>query len=162
MKRRIAIGEVLNEHPLCDDYYRDRTADLQAITVSVLSSSNWGGMGLHSRGNFKGFSGVASQQKWLEVHGLEHWTEFYTDYGIDIQRRFFDHFLKGADNGWDRTPPVQSKYAPRRDSSAATRTIGRSLEHAGPLTISISTLEPCRRLSRQRTGMQYFGRERMC
>jgi predicted acyl esterase len=112
--------------------------------------------------NFKGFSGVASQQKWLEAHGLEHWTEFYTDYGIDIQRRFFDHFLKGADNGWDRTPPVQSKYAPRRDSSAATRTIGRSLEHAGPLTISISTLEPCRRLSRQRTGMQYFGRERMC
>src|SRR6185312_15615772 len=44
--------------------------------------------------------------KWLEIHGREHWTEFYTDYGIALQKRFFDHFLKGADNGWDRQPPV--------------------------------------------------------
>ena len=71
MKRRIAIGEVLNEHPLCDDYYRDRTADLQAITVSVLSSSNWGGMGLDSPETSKAL-GCCVRQKWLEVHGLEH------------------------------------------------------------------------------------------
>jgi predicted acyl esterase len=108
-KRRIAIGDTLNEHPLCDEYYRERSADLGEITVPVLSSANWGGMGLHSRGNFTGFDKVASPQKWLEVHGLEHWTEFYTAYGIDVQRRFFDHFLKGVDNGWDRTPPVQLK-----------------------------------------------------
>ena len=38
---------------------------------------------------------------------LEHWTEYYTDYGVALQRRFFDHFLKGADNGWDREPRVQ-------------------------------------------------------
>ena len=41
------------------------------------------------------------------MHGLEHWTEFYTEYGLDVQRRFFDHFLKGADNGWDRAARVQ-------------------------------------------------------
>ena len=49
---------------------------------------------------------AASEQKWLEIHGLEHWTEFYTDYGVGLQRRFFDHFLKGEDNGWDTQPPV--------------------------------------------------------
>jgi hypothetical protein len=41
------------------------------------------------------------------VHGLEHWTHFYTDYGVGLQRRFFDHFLKGLDNGWDRSAPVR-------------------------------------------------------
>ena len=49
---------------------------------------------------------AASEQKWLEIHGLEHWTEFYTDYGVSLQHRFFDHFLKGEDNGWDAQPPV--------------------------------------------------------
>lgn len=50
---------------------------------------------------------AASKQKWLEAHGLEHWTEFYTDYGLKLQKRFFDFFLKGADNGWDQQPPVK-------------------------------------------------------
>ena len=49
---------------------------------------------------------AASTEKWLEVHGLEHWTHFYTDYGRLLQKRFFDHFLKGEDNGWDEQPPV--------------------------------------------------------
>ena len=108
-KKLIEIGGVLNAHPLCDTYYRDRSADLSKITVPTLSSANWGGMGLHSRGNFEAFTEVASDQKWLEVHGLEHWTEFYTNYGLEVQRRFFDRFLKDADNGWDRTARVQLK-----------------------------------------------------
>ena len=72
----------------------------------MLSAGNWGGSSLHLRGNVEGFVRAASDQKWLEIHGLEHWTEFYTDYGVGLQKRFFDHFLKGADNGWDRQPPV--------------------------------------------------------
>ena len=33
--------------------------------------------------------------------------QFYTDYGRELQKRFFDHFLKGEENGWDREPRVQ-------------------------------------------------------
>jgi len=77
------------------------------VTVPLLSAANWGGQGLHPRGNFEGYMRAASKQKWLEVHGLEHWTEFYTDYGLTLQKRFFDFFLKGADNGWDKQPPVK-------------------------------------------------------
>ena len=29
------------------------------------------------------------------MHGIEHWTHFYTDYGVGLQKRFFGHFLKG-------------------------------------------------------------------
>ena len=59
------------------------------------------------RGNFEGFVRAASEHKWLECHGLEHWTHFYTDYGRGLQKRFFDHFLKGVENGWDRQPRVR-------------------------------------------------------
>ena len=94
-------------HPLDDEYYRGRSPNWSEITVPILTAANWGGQGLHPRGNYEGFTQPASEQKWLEVHGLEHWTHFYTDYGRELQLRFFDHFLKDVDNGWDKQPPVQ-------------------------------------------------------
>jgi uncharacterized protein len=54
----------------------------------------------------RGLRPLGVVQKWLELHGIEHWTHFYTDYGRELQLAFFDHFLKGEDNGWDRRPPV--------------------------------------------------------
>lgn len=98
--------DILN-HPLAnDDYYKERAVDWSKVTVPILSAANWGGIGLHSRGNFEGYKLAASNQKWLEVHGLEHWTHFYTQYGIQLQRRFFDYFLKGEKGDWDSQPPV--------------------------------------------------------
>jgi uncharacterized protein len=104
---RVPFGEQISDRPLDGEFYRQRSADFAAITVPLLSAANWGGQGLHSRGNFEGFSRAASAQKWLEVHGLEHWTHFYTDYGIDLQKRFFACFLHGDDRGWRHQPPVQ-------------------------------------------------------
>jgi uncharacterized protein len=92
---------------LIDDYYVERTADLSQVTVPLLTAANWGGQGLHTRGNFEGFMRAASKQKWLEVHGGSHWAPFYTDYGVGLQKRFFDFFLKGQRNGWDQQPRVQ-------------------------------------------------------
>ncbi len=104
---RVDFGEQILAHPLDDAYYRDRSPDWSKVTVPFLSAANWGGQGLHPRGNFEAFVRAASEQKWLEVHGIEHWTHYYTDYGVQLQRRFFDHFLKGEDNGWPDQPRVQ-------------------------------------------------------
>lgn len=106
-KNRTDLETDILSHPLANDnYYKERQIDWSKVTVPLLSAANWGGIGLHSRGNFEGFKLAASTQKWLEVHGLEHWTHFYTDYGVNLQRRFFDHFLKGEDNDWKEQPPV--------------------------------------------------------
>ncbi len=104
---RCDFGLDILEHPLDDEYHQNRSTDWSRVQVPVLSSGNWGGQGLHLRGNTEGFVRAASTQKWLEMHGLEHWTEFYTDYGRELQKKFFDYFLKGEDNGWDKQPPVQ-------------------------------------------------------
>ena len=96
----------LQTHGLDDDYYAERTPRLEDIDVPVLSAANWAHH-LHTRGNFEGFARVSSAQKWLEVHGFEHFAEFYTDYGVGLQKRFFGHFLKGEATGWAEQPPVQ-------------------------------------------------------
>ena len=75
--------------------------------MPVLSAGNWGGQNLHLRGNVTAYEKAASDQKWLELHGLEHWTHFYTDYGVRLQKRFFGHFLKGEDTGWGDQPMIQ-------------------------------------------------------
>ncbi|HEX5695688.1 MAG TPA: CocE/NonD family hydrolase [Acidimicrobiia bacterium] len=105
-QNRVDLGAAIASHPFDDQYHRDRSAVFEQITTPLLSAGNWGGHGLHLRGNVEGFMGAGSTQKWLELHGLEHWTHFYTDYGRLLQLEFFDHFLKDEDNGWDRRPPV--------------------------------------------------------
>jgi predicted acyl esterase len=104
--RRDIVAEAL-AHPLDDEYHRARSPDFSKVTVPMLSAANWGGQGLHTRGNFTAFTHAASQRKWLEAHGDTHWTEFYSPYGLDLQKRFFAHCLKGEANGWDRQPRVQ-------------------------------------------------------
>jgi predicted acyl esterase len=91
---------------LHDGYYAARTADVAQIEVPLLSAANWGGMGLHTRGNFEGYLRAGSKQKWLEVHGDTHFTHFYSNYGEALQKRFFGHFLKGENTGWDKQPKV--------------------------------------------------------
>ena len=88
------------------DFWTSRMPDWSKIKTPFLSAANWGGQGLHPRGNFEGFNRAASTEKWLEVHGLEHWTHFYTDYGVHLQKRFFGHYLKGEDTGWSKQSKV--------------------------------------------------------
>ncbi len=103
---RIDLPKELQTRTLDSEWYRDRSTDVTQVEVPLLSAANWGGQGIHPTGNFNGFVHAASEQKWLEAHGDTHFTHFYSSYGRALQKRFFDHFLKGADNGWDKEPRV--------------------------------------------------------
>lgn len=119
---RVPFGDDIRAHPLEDDYHRARSPIWARVKTPFLSSANWGGQPLHPRGNFEGFFRAAAKHKWLEVHGIEHWTHFYTDYGRELQLRFFDYFLHGKKNGWDKQPRVQlqvrhtGKFVERHES----------------------------------------------
>lgn len=94
-------------HELDGDYYRQRSPDWSRVDVPFCSAGSWGGHGLHLRGNTEAFTEAASGHKYLEMHGLEHWTHFYTNYGYGLQKRFFDRFLKGIDGAWPDNPCVR-------------------------------------------------------
>ncbi len=121
-KNRVDVFDELKKHPLDDAWHRARSADLSLVTVPLLTCANWGGQGIHPRGNFNGFVETPAAQKWLEAHGDSHWALFYSRYGRELQKRFFDRFLKGLDNGWDTTPRVMlnirhpgEKFVPRAE-----------------------------------------------
>jgi len=106
---RVDYERYVAEHALDDAECRARSPEWSKVKAPFLSAANWGGQGLHTRGNFEGFLQAASRDKWLEAHGGAHWENFYTRDGERLQRRFFGHFLKGEDTGWTKQPRVELK-----------------------------------------------------
>lgn len=94
------------EHPWFDDFWATKAADLERIRVPAWVVASWSDQGLHSRGTLEGFRRMSSPQKWLDVHGRKKWAEYYLPANVERQRQFFDHFLKGDDNGWEDRPTV--------------------------------------------------------
>lgn len=97
----------LRRHVLDDAWFEGRSADLEAIQVPILSAGNWGGPGLHLRGNIEGFLRAKSPHKWLSMHVGTHYESFYLPEYVALQKRFFDRFLKGIENGLDDEPPLR-------------------------------------------------------
>ena len=129
-----------------DEYWQSRMPDWNKVKVPMLSTANWGGQGLHPRGNFEGFVQSASKEKYLEVHGIEHWTHFYTDYGMDLQKRFFGYYLKGEKNGWNKRPKVQlqvrhpgEKFVERHESEWPLKRTQWTKFYIEPSDMSLST-----------------------
>lgn len=100
------LVESAREHPLLDAYNEERNAKLSRIRTPLLSAGNLSAAGLHGRGNYEGFMQASSPEKWLSLHTGTHDDSFYSDEGIALQHKFFDHYLKGIDNKWEKTPRV--------------------------------------------------------
>jgi predicted acyl esterase len=81
--------------------------DLPQIQAPALVAATWSDQGLHTRGSFEGFKQISSEHKWLYTHGRQKWGVYYSDDALRTQTEFYDHFLKGEDNGFDRHPAVR-------------------------------------------------------
>jgi hypothetical protein len=62
---------------------------------------------LHTAGTFRAWRRMASPEKWLRIHNGQEWPDYYDVPNVEDLRRFFDHYLKGEDNGWEQIPPVR-------------------------------------------------------
>lgn len=104
---------------------RSRTKiHLNTIKVPALICATWSDQGLHSRGSFEGYKQISSSRKWLFTHGRQKWSVYYSDEALQFQKDFFDHFLKGIDNGFDQRKSVRleireciDKYKVRYETS---------------------------------------------
>ena len=113
----------LKRHRLADAFHRERSPDFSRIMVPLLSAGNWGGPGVHLRGNIEGFQRAASKEKWLSMHDGTHFESFYLPQYVALQKRFFDRFLKGDAHAWRDEPPVRISVrrpdgSTRRDEQA--------------------------------------------
>ena len=98
------VPAMVAAHPLINDFWRDKIANLSNITVPAYVVSSWTNL-IHAIGTFAGWRGIASSDKWLRVHATHEWNDYYTQ--VDDLRRFFDRFLKNESNDWEATPRVR-------------------------------------------------------
>lgn len=92
---------------LRDDWWESRVPRLPDIQVPALVCASFSDHNLHSRGSFRGFEQIGSPHKWLYTHRGGKWAVYYSEESLAFQRRFFDYFLKGEDNGMLDVPPVR-------------------------------------------------------
>ena len=100
-------------HPLFDDYWAGKNADLSKITVPAFVVASWTDHGNHTRGTIEGFKQISSKDKWLLVHGRKKWWHFYEMESVERQRQFFNRFLKGIDNHVKDWPKVMLEIRER-------------------------------------------------
>ena len=104
---RSSLYEAIVKHTECDDWYKARTPKLEDIQVPLLVCGSFSDHLLHTRGSFEVFRRAGSRQKWLYTHRDGKWCAYYNDDATQTRIRFFDHFLKQRENGWDRQPAVR-------------------------------------------------------
>ena len=97
---RVPIVDTFAAYPLDGAYWSQRRPDPSRVVVPFRAAANWQGW------STLGFEVAASPSKWLSIHAGDHLTPFYDETEIAEQKRFFAHYLKGEDNGWEKEPPV--------------------------------------------------------
>jgi predicted acyl esterase len=104
--RREDILTEVQEHPLMDDLWEDKAAQFEKVTVPAYVVASYTNT-LHAQGTFRAWRRIASPEKWLRIHNTQEWPDYYDEANVEDQRRFFDHYLKDEDNGWETTQPVR-------------------------------------------------------
>jgi predicted acyl esterase len=94
------------EHPLFDDFWASKVADFSRIVTPAFIVASWTDQGMHLRGTLEGFKNIASQHKWLEIHGRKKWSYYYEPQSVARLRAFFDKFLMGLDSAVGTWPAV--------------------------------------------------------
>ncbi|MGH3266701.1 MAG: CocE/NonD family hydrolase, partial [Trebonia sp.] len=101
------------DHPLFDEYWESKVPDLARVQVPAFVVASWSDQGLHARGTIEGFKRIGSEHKWLLVHGRKKWQFYYRPESVELQRQFFDRFLRGAPNAVDSWPRVRVEVRER-------------------------------------------------
>ena len=104
-RREDVIAEA-ESNPLINELWADKIPQLDQISVPAYVVASYSHT-LHTEGTFRAWRRIASQEKWLRIHSSLEWPDYYDEANTEDLRRFFDHYLKGEDNGWEQTPRVR-------------------------------------------------------
>jgi len=100
------LGANMAKFPLMNEYWDDKYAKFEQITCPAYVTASYTSP-LHTHGTFEGFRRISSEDKWLRVHNMQEWSDFYNPKYADDLRKFFDYYMKGTENGWKDTPHVR-------------------------------------------------------
>jgi predicted acyl esterase len=101
------VAGMVERHPLMSSYWESKIPRVEEVEVPAYVVASWTDQGLHTRGTLEAFKRLGSARKWLDVHGRKKWEHYHRPENVDYVREFFDRFLKGMDNGWERRSAVR-------------------------------------------------------
>lgn len=107
--------------PLRDEWWQRLVPKLERIETPMLVCGSFSDHCLHSGGSVRAFQQVGSSQRWLYTHRGGKWATYYAPGALATQLRFFDHFLKDADNGQAGEPRVRLAVHDVREQPAEVR-----------------------------------------
>lgn len=94
------------KHPLFDEYWLDKIADLSKADVATYIAASWSNP-IHTKGTLAAFNDLPASKTWMRVHDTQEWIDLADPASVEDLRKFYDRFLKGEDNGWESTPRVR-------------------------------------------------------
>ncbi|MFI6215326.1 CocE/NonD family hydrolase [Nocardia brasiliensis] len=100
------VVRMAHDEPDDSIYWQNAAARLEQIEVPAYIVASYDNF-VHTRGTLEGYRRISSDHKWLRIHNTFQWSDYYeAEWTADLLR-FFDHYLKGTDNGWEQTPQVR-------------------------------------------------------
>ncbi|KAK3622013.1 hypothetical protein LTR56_022449 [Elasticomyces elasticus] len=102
-----SFRKMFEKHPLANDWWNDKRPDMSKINCPTYITGTWTNT-MHGMGAIRGWLEVDTPNKWLRWHPWQEWYDLWGNKQADQELcQFFDHFLRGDDNGWDRVPRVR-------------------------------------------------------
>lgn len=105
-QRREDVARMLQTDPLMNPYWQDKNIDTTKITIPIYALASYSSA-IHGFGTVKSYNNAASTEKWLRIHPTQEWYDLYTPAATEDLQKFFDRYLKGIQNGWEKTTPVR-------------------------------------------------------
>ncbi|CAE8626629.1 unnamed protein product [Polarella glacialis] len=90
--------------------------DFEKMSTPMLLCLSFSDHGMHTQGSSRCWRNSTNlKERWLYTHRTGKWDSYYSDEVHEMTLKFMDHYLKGKDNGWEKTPPVRLEVRSAKD-----------------------------------------------
>jgi predicted acyl esterase len=89
-------------------YWEDKRPDLTKTNIPTYIVASYSSF-VHTMGSIRGWLEIPSSEKWLRWDPYQEWYDLWAvEESRDELARFFGKYLRGDDNGWEKTPKFRN------------------------------------------------------
>lgn len=99
--------EMYRRSPVSNRFWEDKRVDMSRVKCPVFIRGS-DVSSIHTMGSIRGYLEVPHSNKWIQWGSKQEWYELYSiPESMNELGLFFDRYLKGKDNAWEKTPKVR-------------------------------------------------------
>ncbi|KAI4723380.1 alpha/beta-hydrolase [Aureobasidium sp. EXF-10727] len=115
------IAPMVYKRPLYDEYWEAKRFPVENIdNIPMYLTAS--------------YSDAKTKAKWLRVHPYQEWYDIYRPEVNDELQKFYDHYCKDVQNGWEKdTPPLRLSLLGFESDGSSAKTVLERAEAEWPL-----------------------------